>query len=178
MTQLPAFFTAVPAISDLPCYIYQNYQMKLRTFLLNTVLVAAVSITGCDKDKDDNGGDSETKTNITAASWKISAATAMGTDILGFVDACYLDNRVTFRDDLTGNVDEQADVCSPTTAGEFTWTLNTAETEMTLSTSLVPGGNNTFKIVSASSTTLVLSQVTTIPPAPVPLEIVVTLTHP
>lgn len=154
--------------------------MKLRTALLHLLLTASVLVTGCDKDKDDNDTDSATMQNITSSSWKINAATASGVDIIagGFVDPCYLDNRVTFRSDLSGSVDEQAIVCSPSTAGAFTWSLNSAETEITLSTSLIPGGNNTFKIESATSSTLVLSQVATIPPAPVPLAIVVTLTHP
>ena len=152
--------------------------MKLRTLLLSLTLATAIFPVACSKDKKTDDADSATKQNVTAAAWKISAATALGLDVMSQVPACYLDNHISFRSDLTGTVDEKTVVCNPPTSGNFTWSFNNDETEISLTASLVPGGNNTFKIVSVSSTQLVISQVTSATPAPFPVEIVVTLTHP
>ncbi|RYY55676.1 MAG: hypothetical protein EOO05_19305 [Chitinophagaceae bacterium] len=151
--------------------------MKLRNLLFNVLLLSSVIPMGCDKKNDNDGGDSLATQQISASSWKISTVTAAGTDVSALLPDCYLDNVVTFYADLKGKVEESAVVCDPTTAGNFSWAFNDTETKITLSAALIPGGNNVFNLVSVNATTLVLSQETTLIPAPFPVEVVVTLVH-
>ena len=151
--------------------------MKLRNLLFAALLLTSVIPMGCDNKNDNDDEYSLATQQISASPWKISTVTAAGTDISSLVPACYLDNLVTFYADLKGKVEESAVVCDPTTAGNFTWAFNSSETQITLSTGLIPGGNNVFNLVSVSSSALVLSQQTNLIPAPFPVEVVVTLVH-
>ncbi len=145
------------------------------------LLVATVFI-ACDKhhdDDDDNGTDpSTTEQHLTHESWKIQSVTASGVDVTSQIPACNLDNRLTFNSDGTGAVDEQTSVCSPSNAGAFTWTFQSNQTQISMTTALIPGGPSVLDIVSLSETSMVLSQTTTVPGIPVPVLAVVTLTHP
>ena len=122
--------------------------------------------------------DPKTKTELlTQGSWKYSSATAGGASADAWVDACYKDNLITFNaTGETGNVNESSTVCSPSTAGNFTWAFKNNETEMTVTANLFPGGSGDISIVSLTETTLVVSQDMTIPPYPT-TNVTVTLTH-
>ena len=127
--------------------------------------------------KDDNDPPSKSKSELlTQQTWKFSSATAGGFDVTGDVPACYKDNILTFNAAGTGNVNESADVCSPTTAGNFTWTFQNNESEINASTNFFPGGSGVFTLVSLTETTLVLAQNMTIPPFPT-TNVQVTLVH-
>lgn len=158
-------------------YFYQNPGMKLRS-ILSVSLLSVILLAGCKKDDNDNN-QSQADINITAAKWKVDGITANGgIDVSSFVDPCYLDNTITFTSDNKGKTEEGSDVCDPSTAGDFTWSFNSNRTEITMSAKLLPGGPNTFKVVALSATSLVLSQVTNLVPAPVPIEVTVTFSHP
>ena len=108
------------------------------------------------------------KTNtelLTQSSWKFDHATAQGFgDISAQIPSCYKDNIVVFASNGTGNVDEATNVCSPSTAGSFTWNFQTNETVLHLSTILFSGGSTDFTIVSLNETNLVISQNVILPP--------------
>lgn len=129
-------------------------------FLVTALIVA------CSKDK--NNSTPKTKTQLlTQASWKFSSAKASGTDITSLINSCYKDNIITFNaTGGTGTIDEGTTVCSPSTAGNFTWAFQTGETQINISATLIQGGTGVFNIVSLTETNLVLSQTVTIPPNP------------
>ena len=108
------------------------------------------------------------KTNtelITQSSWKFDHATASGFgDISSQIPACYKDNIVAFVSNGTGTVDESTNVCSPSNAGSFTWSFQSNETMLHLSTVLFSGGSGDFTIVSLTETDLVVSQAVVLPP--------------
>ncbi|MET0637280.1 MAG: lipocalin family protein [Chitinophagaceae bacterium] len=151
--------------------------MKLRSLLPVILIVSMIVPAGCSKD-DDNNQQSQALTNISAAKWKFSEATAGGFDASDEVPSCYRDNLLTFFADNKGKIEESTVVCDPSQEGDFTWQFNSTETEITMDAAVIPGGNNKFNVVSLTATTMVLSQTTNIFPAPVPVEIIVTFTHP
>jgi len=110
----------------------------------------------------------KTKTELaTQSSWKLSTASAAGFgDITSQIPACYKDNTYTFVSDGTGTINESANVCSPTTAGPFTWSFLNNETTLHLSAAIFTGGSSDFTIVSLTETNFVISQVVTISPLP------------
>lgn len=142
--------------------------MKKYTTTLLTLL-ALVSFVSCDKKDDDPDPTPKTKTeNITASPWKLSAATANGTSVMALPQiSCMLDNTGTFvkvaEGNGTGSIAEGTTVCSPSTAGNFTWSFQTNETILNMSASIIPGGSNNFTIVTLNETTMVLSQDMTFP---------------
>ncbi len=144
--------------------------MKNSTLLL-LVLTVSVFFSACKKEK------AKTKTELlTQTSWKFDKAVATGYgDISSQIDACYKDNNITFVSNGTGNVTEEAVVCSPSTAGGFTWQFQSNETVLQISTQLFAGAGNQFTIVSLSETVLVLSQMVTLP-APISANVNVEVT--
>jgi hypothetical protein len=114
----------------------------------------------CKKD-DKNNPAPKTKTDLLAAgSWKFSKATVGGTDVSAFIEACKKDNIATFAAAGTGALDEGATKCNapdPQTA-PFTWSFQTNETQLFISTILFTGGNSTFTLVTLTETEMVLSQ--------------------
>ena len=133
----------------------------MKKILSLCLLCTLFFITSCDKD----GTTVATKTElITSSSWKFDKATASGFDISGQIDACLKDNIITFQANGNGTIAEGAISCSPPAPPTFTWTFNSAETELNVSTPLFPGGTGTFVIVTLNQTNLVLSQTMNIPP--------------
>jgi hypothetical protein len=151
--------------------------MKKLLFGLTATLILTISMVSCSKDGDD-GPPPKTKTElISQQSWKFSSANAGGTDVSGMVDACYKDNLITFNaTGGTGNVNEGANVCSPSTAGNFTWSFQNNETQLQVSASLFPGGTGNLELVSLTETTVVVAQDMTFPPFPT-TNVRVTLVH-
>jgi hypothetical protein len=119
-----------------------------------------------------------TKTElITKASWKFRSANADGIgDVSGNIPDCYKDNINVFNSNGTGSVDEAVTICSPSSAGPFTWSFQSAETQLFISTVLFPGGSQTFTLVSLTDTELKISQTVT-PPLSTPLLITFTFNH-
>ncbi|MBK6936537.1 MAG: lipocalin family protein [Chitinophagaceae bacterium] len=117
---------------------------------------------GCKKDSEE---EPPTKTDlITGAGWKFDKATAgIYGDVSAYVDACYKDNIITFASNLTGNINEATIVCSPSTAGSFTWSFSNNETTLNASSSFFAAGTGSFNIVTLNETNLVLSQNITLP---------------
>src|SRR5438128_1129104 len=83
----------------------------------------------------------KTKTELLAqSSWKLSTAVATGFgDVTSQVPACYKDNIYTFVANGTGTINESTNVCSPTTAGPFTWNFLNNEGTLHLSAAFFQG---------------------------------------
>ena len=120
----------------------------------------------------------KTKTELlTQTSWKFDHATASGVDISSQIPVCLKDNITTFVSNGTGTIDESTNVCSPTTAGNFTWNFQSNETIINLSVPLFPGGSGNFTVVTLNETNFILSQDMVIPPMTSAVNVVVTLKH-
>jgi hypothetical protein len=144
--------------------------------LVACLAVVLFSIPACQKDNDP-----APKTNtekLSASSWTLFHADASGTDVTNNAYlACFKDNTITFAANGTFTVAENAVVCSPSTAGSFTWNFQTNETVLVLSAPLFPGGSSTFNVVSLTETELVVSQSVTIPPNPTAILVTFTFHH-
>lgn len=120
-----------------------------------------------------------TKTEyISQSSWLFLSASASGTDVTNNTAlTCFKDNIITFSSIGTFTINEGAVICSPSTAGNFTWSLQSGETKLELSAPLIPGGSSTFDLVTLNSTNLVISQNVTIPPSSTAIPVVFTFRH-
>ena len=136
-------------------------------------LLSVILISGCSKDET-----TATKTEmITSSGWKFEKATASGFDVSSQVDACVKDNIITFSANGTGTIVEGPIVCVPPTASAFTWSFQSNETVLNLSTPLISGGSGNFSIVTLNQVNLVISQDMVIPPSPTAVTVVITLKH-
>lgn len=129
--------------------------------LAAAVCLLAFSFTACKKSK------SKTRTDlITQSSWKYQDA---GLDInrdgtvdapipAGFLQACDLDNTITFKSDGTGTADEGSLKCDPTSpqTSNFTWSFKDNEQVITLSNSLFGGLNGDVKVKNINDNQLEL----------------------
>ena len=139
--------------------------MKHLSRITALVIVTSAGFIACSK-SDSNS--SKTKAElITEGSWKFDHATASGIgDVSGAIPNCYKDNVVVFVSGGTGNISEGTDVCSPSTAGNFTWSSKDNDATLSLSTPLFTGGSGDFTLVSLTETNLIISQMMTIAPYP------------
>lgn len=139
--------------------------MQKRILAIVITLSATLFLASCGKEGD-NTPAPKTKTElITSSPWVFLSASANSTDVSSAPQlACFKDNTITFTSSTAGNITEGTIICSPTTAGNFTWSFQSGETIVRLSAPLFPGGSNDFTLVSLNETNLVLSQAMTIPP--------------
>jgi len=146
---------------------------------ISTLVCVAFSLlvlSSCSKKKDDPAPAPTKTDNISKSNWKFDKATAGGVDVSANVTACLKDNVVLFVSNGTGSVDEGASVCAPSYAGAFTWSFQTNETMLHISSIIFPGGSNDFTLVSLDDTKLVASQMMTFAPFP-PTLVEVTFKH-
>lgn len=155
--------------------------MKALSFLafLSSLLVLG----GCQKD-DSSQPDPKTKTElITSSTWKYNDAKVDqdndgkgDADIPpGFVEACQLDNTLTFSSNGQGTVGEGATKCDPADPDTypFTWSFASNETVINFSSPVFAGIGGDFKIVSLSETELIISQSVAVLPPPIPAVTVI-----
>jgi hypothetical protein len=121
----------------------------------------ALSFSACKKSK------SKSRTDlITQSSWKYENA---GLDInrdgtvdapipAGFLQACDLDNTITFKSDGTGTTDEGGSKCDPASpqTSTFTWTFKDNEQVITLSNAVFGGLNGEVKVKTINDNQLEL----------------------
>lgn len=134
--------------------------MKKHYSLIIALTFAGIAGLSSCKQNDDPPPPTNTE-KISSLPWKFSAATAGGTDVSAAPQlTCFKDNIITFTALGAGSINEGAVVCAPSTAGSFTWTFQSAETQLNIVSAnpLIPGGTNTFTIVSLTTSALVLSQ--------------------
>ncbi len=147
---------------------------KLFTFSLLSMLMIALLSNSCKK-----ADTPPTNTELlTRSPWILLSASASGTDVTNNpLLTCFKDNIITFAAAGTFNVNESAVICSPSTAGNFTWTFQSGETQLVLSAPLFPGGSGTFSLSVLNESSLVISQNVTIPPSPTPIAVIFTFRH-
>ena len=147
--------------------------------------ISGVALFGCDKEDDDNNGQSEKTNLLVQQTWKFqSAGFDMGSngsvdlDLTAQTPACLADNTLTFTANGNGTMDEGATKCNtaaPQTTA-FTWGFATNETEMNISGNVIPGVNSgKFKIIALSTTQLTLSKDTVV--QTIPGAVIVSLKH-
>ncbi len=154
----------------------KSNDMQKQNFIL--VLFAAAFLTagtGCQKET----AAPKTKTELlTQASWKFSTASASGTDItMNPAIACIKDDVITFTSSTAGTITEGTIVCSPTTAGNFTWSLQSSETQLQMSSGIYPAGAGLFTITALTETSLTITQDVIIPPSSTAIPVSATYTH-
>ncbi len=147
----------------------------MKKLIFSTLLLSI--LVSCGKDNDTP---EKTKTDLLCqANWKFSAATVGGSDVSSQIQACYKDNIIKFNTTGTGTVDEGASIC---TAGNpqtynLTWNFLSGETQLKITPPLLPGGSDTYTVVSISETQLVASQMMTLPAPFGSQTVVVTFVH-
>lgn len=149
---------------------------KLVSFSLLSLVWIALIPAGCQKD---NNVQPLTKTELLSKSpWILLSASVSGTDVNNNQAlACFKDNLITFAANGNFNVNEGTVICTPPTAGNFTWSFQANETQLVLSAPLFPGGSGTFTLTSLNETNLIISQNVAIPPSTTPIPVVFTFRH-
>ncbi|MEJ7768819.1 MAG: lipocalin family protein [Chitinophagaceae bacterium] len=157
-----------------------SFLSRVNMVVLGCLCLAACSKSGSSKEK--------TKTElISSTSWKFSQA-GIDPDNNGTIDIpapaaliepCVTDNKVTFKSDKSGTVDEGAIKCNaadPQTS-TFTWSLSSNESMITFSGAVIAGIGGEAKIVEITDSRFVLSKSLPITGYPLPIPIVVVLVH-
>src|SRR4051812_42147827 len=96
-----------------------------------------LTFAGCKKSSDNK---SKTKTEIISqSSWKIDNAKVSGIDVTSSLDACEIDNILTFSSNGTGTLDEGATKCdaSDPQSNPFSWNFASNETMLHISTVVI-----------------------------------------
>jgi hypothetical protein len=143
--------------------------MQKKIILLSCIFAFFLLINSSCSKNDDSTPTAKTKTElITLSSWKFDKATASGAGDISTNPslACYIDNILAFSSNLSGTINEGANVCTTPAPASFTWSFQNSETLLRLSFTLFPGGSPDFTIISLNETSLVLSQQMTIAPYP------------
>ncbi len=149
---------------------------KLKRLSSVAVIFVFLFSSGCKKS--DNSTPPLTNTDhLISGSWKFSMATASGVDVTSQIPACFKDNTIVFIAGGNGNITEGTDICSPTTAGPFTWAFQNNETQLNLSAPLISGGSGLFDVVMLNEVSLKLSQDMIIPPSMTPVNVIISFTH-
>lgn len=133
--------------------------VKKSSYLFAVLFISLLACTNCSKKSSDTPA--KTKTELIATgTWKFSSATVGGVNVSGELEDCQKDNIYTFVATGAGIADEGATKCNTGDAqtGNFTWSFQSGETLLVLSTTLFTGGSNTFTIVSLTSSQLTISQ--------------------
>ncbi|MEB2784663.1 hypothetical protein [Algoriphagus persicinus] len=141
-------------------------------FKLNflVALTCLVMLGSCSSDDDTDPPKTDAELIGSGIAWKFSKVTAAGIDASAFIDACHLDNLITFNYETnlkTGVVDSGATKCddsSPQTE-DFTWDYNRTTKILSVDSDIIeiPGAAGDLKVVSVTSSELVLSQNVALP---------------
>jgi len=148
-----------------------------KPILVSVFCFTASIFSSCDKNETPTPPPPSKTDYVTKSTWKFSSARANGIDVTSQIPACFKDNTITFVASGTGTISEGANICSPAAPASFTWTFQSSETQINLSTPLITGGSGLFTIVSLSDVTLVVSQNMTIPPSTTPINAEITFIH-
>lgn len=156
----------------------------MKSFKINFLIaLASIVMLGSCSDDDTDPPKSEEEQIGSGVAWKLSTATANGISVTSLIPTCLMDDLITFNYASNGNtgvVDAGAVKCDesePQTA-DFTWTFNDATDVLTVNTDLfeVPGATGDIKVMSITSSELVLSQSVAIPSFGTQ-EVMLTLVH-
>jgi len=144
------------------------------------VAIACLTLLGSCSDDDSDPPKTEAELIGSGIAWKLSTATANNISIVSLIDACLLDNLITFNyDNKTGMVDSGGSKCddSEPQTENFTWDYNQTTKVLTVDTDIidVPGAASDLVLESVTSNELVLSQNVSL--SGFTQEVIVTLVH-
>jgi hypothetical protein len=143
---------------------------KQLTLLTASVVLAFFVFSSCEKDNNDDGSSSKSKTELLAeGTWKFKSATAGGGDVSSMIETCERDNVFDFTSSGDGTMFEGASKCNASDPDNvpFNWHFENSETILVVTTVFFDGGGMTFQLESVSETRLVISQGFSIGPGPV-----------
>lgn len=96
--------------------------------------------------------------HITKSSWKFDKAMSGGSDVSGFLNACYKDNVMTFLGNGNGSLDEGATKCNagdPQTTN-FTWNFSSDESTLNVTGGIFAGQSGSFMVIILNDTQMIL----------------------
>jgi hypothetical protein len=142
--------------------------MKVTTFKTLACVLLVTAAFSCKKSSDDAPAKSKTE-YLTQKPWKVQDAGIdanangsidAGESTKNMMDACELDNTITFKSDKTSVVDEGGSKCDagdPQTA-QYTWSFDANETNLTTNDPVITAlSNGTAKVLALDDNTLKLS---------------------
>ena len=150
----------------------------MKVLSLLSILSAVLILGSCQKD-DSTDSIPKSKTElITLKAWKYNDAkidtdnNGTGDQAIpaGVIESCQSDNNITFATSGTGTVDEgptKCDAADPQSS-PFTWSFTSNETMISFSSPLFSGFGGDFKIISLTESELVISQLVSVLPPPLP----------
>ncbi|MEB2776652.1 hypothetical protein SYJ56_15110 [Algoriphagus sp. D3-2-R+10] len=128
-------------------------------------LVSLITLGSCSEDDDKDPPKSDAELIGSGVAWKFSTVTASGISIASLIDACYLDNLITFNYETnikSGVADSGATKCddSEPQTEDFTWDYNDSTKILSVDSDAIdiPGATGDLKVVSVTTSQLVLSQ--------------------
>ena len=107
--------------------------------------------------------------HITKSSWKFDKAMSSGSDVSGFLSACYKDNVTTFQANGNGSLDEGATKCNtgdPQTTN-FTWNFSNNGSTLNVTGGIFAGQSGSFMVVILNDTQMILQGTISSPTGPV-----------
>jgi hypothetical protein len=150
-------------------------------FKFNFLLVlASIVLLGSCSDDDSEPAKTDAELIGSGIAWKLSSATANNISVISLIDACILDNMITFNyDNKTGVVDAGPTKCNdaePQTQ-DFIWDYNESTKVLTVDSPIieVPGAVSDLVLESVTASELILSQ--TVSLSGFTQEVIVTLVH-
>ena len=126
-----------------------------KLILFAAILFLSPFFTGCNKN--DNPPKSNTD-YIIQGSWKFDKATSNGSDVSGFVQACYKDNTLIFVANGNGTFDEGALKCNSADPQSinFTWNFTNNGETLNVNASIIAGQSGAFKVIALGDSQMVL----------------------
>lgn len=137
-----------------------------KLILFTVISFLSFSIINCNK----NDSPAPTNTDhIIKASWKFDKAMSGGSDVSGFINACYKDNVMTFQANGNGSLDEGATKCNaadPQTTN-FTWNFTNNGTTLNVTGGIFAGQSGSFTVIAIDGAQMVLQGTISSPTGPV-----------
>ncbi len=126
-----------------------------KLILFPVLCFTILSFSSCDKTDEALPSNSD---HITRSAWRFDKAMSGGTDVSGFVNACYKDNVITFLANGTGTLEEGASKCNssdPQTVS-FTWNFTDDGNTLNVTAGIFAGQSGAFKVISLNETQMIL----------------------
>lgn len=162
-------------------HFHMKYSFPKPALLL---LLTAAFFSSCSKNDDDGMSNTE---KLTLSVWRYDKASVdtdkngtPDTDVPpGYLDACDLDNTLSFEDDGTGVVDEGATKCnsSDPQTNPFTWNFSADEKTINFPAAVFTGISGDVTVKTLTETKLELVKEVSIPPLPGTYNIILSLKH-
>ena len=137
-----------------------------KLILFAALCFSTILFSSCDKTDDALPTNSD---YVTKSSWKFDKAMSGGSDVSGFLNACYKDNVMTFQANGSGSLDEGATKCNagdPQTTN-FTWNFSNDGSTLNVTGGIFAGQSGSFMVVILNDTQMILQGSISSPTGPV-----------